>query len=1039
MQQTLFNDTEQPLILCKKSEIRKKIIKSLNLAKKQVCIREQKKSISYEDGISEKARLGATKLSLFKYFDHFEAEFTLDEEWLQEIYRLVHVDPKEARNQYRKVLPKCSRYEKITLNDARGLRIDLNLFLHCCWANRFALLPVKYSGIPTMVVDDGTGKVHKEFAFGAYPEVFKILRKPFNASLACDIDITDKIPPQGLKNLDWYAPRYARACAAWKVEDITNELLSQVYSIGKVPRTVDWYHALFASAPKRVKFKEESLLTSHYHISGKSNNLSTENFSSKDIKKHTAITTWIKDINAFQKILKEKGLKGHHKYQAETRKAMEILMRNFDTLPEPYRLTREHTDLIKAKMAEGVEKSTLRNRLYKIIEFFEYLEKVYKNFKNPMSSKLDVPKTPRSKGTKKTLPHEDAFPVFLSYLYGVAEWVWYMNHHNPDRNAFIKKYNSASKLYNTESSGFIPIFYHNGTYRPISEIPTSVATIHRVKTRQESQLKANTLLPHYIHLTIVIAETGIRLMSLRWLDEATYDKNVERKFFNDRSYMMTKLWVNTDKSHDAWEADVSESVMGILDRQSTWKQTFLNGQDKPVPYDRHEESEFDLIRPLFATTNYDLSVTESFITIADATYRQKFKLLLMHFSHIYQNHGGKPLVSVNRNINLVGNLGRLGQMKGDDAITITPHSMRSNVVSDKITILPPSIIMRSTGHKNESHLLYYAQIKNTFLDAQKSAQEQEFRDFIAPMMINTKRGQSALSQAFSQNPTAAMNDFGATSFSDNHSKKPRSGMKVINDLAEKVRNKPEDTVSILDTLAFNTTHICPFNNICPDDIKSDNMLGLLPCGECPYSVKTVDHLPAIGAKIRSLSDEAEECEITINEAKSNGEDMSGYINTIALKEFYSKEMAAWVTTATCLDSMAQSLSLREKWLVAKPEFIKEHYTKLKASNELSRVLVQVDEAISSHEFLTPQLKAKVTLLRYKILASTGDFNALLGSPPTGRTLLSDFKGVIKNICDISGISIEQLPKKLDSIQMNVTKALGGALNLPKVNTGGKDA
>ncbi|TON84938.1 hypothetical protein CGH47_24335, partial [Vibrio parahaemolyticus] len=67
-----------------------------------------------------------------------------------------------------------------------------------------------------------------------------------------------------------------------------------------------------------------------------------------------------------------------------------------------------------------------------------------------------------------------------------------------------------------------------------------------------------------------------------------------------------------------------------------------------------------------------------------------------------------------------------------------PHSMRSQVVSEFITVLPPSIIKKTTGHIEDSSVIYYAQIKPRYLNAQKAAQEEEFRDFIAPMMVDTK-------------------------------------------------------------------------------------------------------------------------------------------------------------------------------------------------------------------------------------------------------------------------------------------------------------
>ncbi|WP_413766536.1 hypothetical protein, partial [Vibrio vulnificus] len=86
--------------------------------------------------------------------------------------------------------------------------------------------------------------------------------------------------------------------------------------------------------------------------------------------------------------------------------------------------------------------------------------------------------------------------------------------------------------------------------------------------------------------------------------------------------------------------------------------------------------------------------------------------------YIYHHLGEEAPISIDENLDLIGNLGRLELMKGDKAIPITPHSMRSQVVSDKITILPPSIIKRTTGHATDSHVIYYAQVSSSYLDAQ---------------------------------------------------------------------------------------------------------------------------------------------------------------------------------------------------------------------------------------------------------------------------------------------------------------------------------
>lgn len=1033
----LFNNTREPVIICKNSELRGKILEALELAKKVVCKREGVSKLTHNNGMREKPRNGATKLSLFKYLDQFENEFQLDEVWLKNLYRLIDIDPKDSRNEFHQILPEHTKYSKITLNDARGLRSDLRLFLHCCWASKFLLLPVYYSDIPKIKLSASGPSV--EYAEDAYPEILKIIRAPFFKDLECDVDISKFMAKSSMRNFSWYAHRYVRACAAWKVEDITNELLEKLakHTIQNVPRTVDWYLGLHASLPSRVRFDKDKVYASNSSIPGVKGKLTIADFTPQELERYPAISVWIEDVNGYIDALKDRGIKTYLKYQSAIRKGIQILITSENSLPEPKKITRKQVKIIIKGLGKDLKPNSHTSLLYKIEGFFDYLSTTNNDFKNPINRKLDFPITRRRKSTVKELLPEDSFAPYLSYLYGMSEWVWYMNHHHPNRDDFILSLNQQDKTIRTSDSGFTPIFRCNSRYYPIEEIPRKTLPSYRPRVNQLCQLKSCTFLPHYIHLSIVMAETGIRLMALRWLDDQTYDQNVNRDLFDERSYLITKLWVNSDKSHDAWEADVSETVIGILDRQSAWKKAFLNGNDSPVYYDGHEHSDFDMIKPLFAQVDPYLQIKDSFSTVTDPTYRTAFKYILMHFSYIYANLDNHhvPPIEIDHDKDLVGNLERVESFKGDAKLMITPHSMRAQVVSNNITILPPSIIKKSTGHTDDAHVIYYVKINHKFFNTQKASQEEEFRDFVSPMMVDTKSKQSALQQAFAQDVSGALNDFGALSFSDHDSKETRSGILVIKKRQDELVKNTNETANIVDQLAFNSTHICPFNNNCPPSITKNGINGLQKCGECPYSIKTVDHLPAIGAKIRSLTDKAAELEIIINDAKASGADMSSYLTEITLKKFYSGEVSAWATTATCLDMMVSNLSKKDKWLVSEPEFIREKLTKLKSSNELTNTLVRIEEAISSQEFLTPQLKARVVLFRHKILAQTGQFRDLLKAVPTDQTLLAEFKGIIKTICDISGIGVSELHEELDRIEVDTPRALGNTLCFPTTRIG----
>ncbi|ELA7569899.1 hypothetical protein Q8E16_002706 [Vibrio alginolyticus] len=1036
----LFNHTKKPVVICSKSELKENILNALTLTKKIICKRQGSKVLTHADGLNEKARNGHTKLSIFKYLDAFEKKFKLDEVWLNRVYELADTDPKKSKELFHEILPEYSKFSKITLNDARGLRTDLKLFLHCCWASKFLLLPTTFGDLPKQRL--GKNSPMKEYADDAYPEILRIIRAPFFEKLECEVDITKYMPKASLKNFMWYAHRYVRACAAWEVEDITNELLKEITSnpVKGVTRTVDWYFALHASLPNRVQFDTDNVFVRN-GISGLKGKLSADNFNPIELKQHPAIPAWIKDVNEYIDTFRESEKKSYHKYQSTIRKGMQILMASGEPLPFPKDIKRTHAKVIAKGLGLNIAPSTHKQYLYQFNSFLDYLAMIYDDFKKPWNKKLDFPRVGRSKGTVKELVHEDCFVSYLSYLYGVAEWIWYMNHHHPYRNNFVRNISSEDRTIKTAETGFIPIMRCNGKYYPIDEIPTQIASPLRPRKNQICQLKSCTFLPHYVHLSIVMAETGIRLIALRFLDEQTYDKNVNRDIFDEHSYLITKLWVNSDKSHDAWEADVYETVIGILDRQSLWKNTFLNGEDAPIYYDGHNESSFDMLRPLFAQVDPYLRIRPSFAVVTDQTYRKVFKYALTHFSYVYSKISKENItpVLINHDKNLEENLQRVKDFVGKNALLVTPHSMRSQVVSDFITVLPPSIIKKTTGHMEDSSVIYYAQIKPRYLNIQKAAQEEEFKDFIAPMMVDTKSEQSALQQAFAKNANTALKDFGAISLTSHNSTAPRNGMLIIKQKLETLDDNPDGTLTIVDLLAFNSTHICPFNNECPPDIQQDSIEGHPPCGRCPCAIKTVDNLPAISAKIRTLTDKASEHEEVINEAKERGEDMKAYMSDITLKKFYSDEISAWATSMTCLESMAHNLSQNDKWLVGEPEFIRSKLTKLKSSNELTNTLIRIEEAVNYNEFLTPQLKARVTLLRNKVLAQTGQFKALLGEVPTGSDLLSEFKGIIKSICDVTGIGVNDLPHELKKIEANAHKALKDSLILPASPSGRNDA
>lgn len=1025
----IFNNTNEPIFLCDKKDIGKHAIKALHLAMR--CIKKDLniKRLTQEKIENEPSRLQLPRLSLFKYFKDID-EKDIDEKWMQGIYHLATSNYEEVRVNVGAYVPSSAKHFSINQNTARALKRDLQLLLHCCWAIKFALLPLSFSPLPILKNTKGE---RLEWAFDAYPEVLRLIRAPFCQELAEDINIIEHIGEKSITNLNWYAHRYVRACAAWEVEDITPELLLEIWEKSPkktVPRTVDWYVALLDLMPERVRYTMADVYASKQGGAfGKTGyrrapELSLTSFPPLVIEKNPNINDWVHKANEYVTLLYDKGIKSYYYHSLVIGKTLKALIVDSSAVPLLRDVNRkDHLELIKNALKVGVDTEGYREKLVKIYDFFEYVMLIERGFSNPISRKLDLPVASRSKGTKKEIVEDDVFAAFLSYLYGIAEWVWYISESYQDKETLLSVQQNNLDSIESSSVGFQPLMLIDGKYHRIERIPRQFIVPIFGHKRQGSQLTQIAVMPHFINLAIVMAETGIRLMHLRWLDKDLYDKGVDRDYFEEYSYVPTKLHVNTDKSHGPWDADVTGSVIGVLDRQLAWRNKYLRGKDAAIPYDFFENSEFEDIRPLFAYPLNVSTVKDDFTVVTDESFRKYFKKLLIAFSWTYKRLGYDAPLNLDDSQTIEENLKKWRLAK----INYTPHSMRSQVVSDNITILPPSLIQRITGHVNQAHLLYYAQLSNRWIDNQQAAQDKEFKEFIEPMMIDARSKKSKLNIAMKTDPLAALKDFGAISFG--------SGAKTG---LTKVRDDVFAKKNVYEMISFNSTHMCPFNNDCPEDVVYSELEGFKRCGECPYSIKTVDNQTSIVAKIRSFSDKLSELEQIIMEAKDANSDMDEYSGEIALKKYYANEITSWTITVNCLDQMKKSLEHKDMWLIGEPDILSKKLKSMTSSNELTNLLVRIEEAQNSQEFMTPQLKAKVTIFRNKILAQSGQFQRLMADIPTGQNLISEFKGIIKNICDITGIGVNELPEALDNQKCLLPSALQDAIKLPEGINGGNN-
>ncbi|NRP09353.1 MULTISPECIES: hypothetical protein [unclassified Marinobacterium] len=1019
----MFNSSDSVVFIKNGEELYSAILDSITIARNIVARAYGKNVLSADEGGSRKY----PSATIFRFLDGYtsrENRVLFNEDWVINVLSLVTNGVQGYGSVYA-ICTELGRSRKLNNGLTKYCKADALLLLHLLWVGKAILLPVNVS-MPTR-----NSNIGKELyaCSDLMPELLGIfLGENEKYPLESIVDA------RSIKNTLWYAYRVIRASDWYSVSDIEQAdfvtATNFTYSHPGYPFTLrQWLLGLgnvvsdlpydLAKIPVGKLGGQVQILTEEGEIDLNADHGLGEEGNSK-------INQWNQYIHKFGQAKKAQGAKSWKDFVKIPSVIVGWLINEVASvdqakIPAISEFKRIHLDgfdgvkgLLEYVRGDNSPKSYQSN-LYKIDKFFDYLSMHDEfNFRNQINRDIDFPLVKRSNSTSKVIFDGDLFAPLLSFAYALADWGWYLFEKSKDDGLAGVYYNNL-KVVDNESVGFIPIFWVDGKPYPIKFLTPKMAPM---ANRQFKGVSTTRNVPdlHYVNLFTVLCETGIRGMSARWLDVRNYRKSVNPRTYRERDYGITKLHVNTDKVGHSWDSTVVNTVIEILDRQAE----FRNAMDEECLtveswYDGHEQSPFGKILPLFALGGVSRGAVNGHSPITDASMRAAHKMFIYLFQAYYFEATGEKIMELDydptdvEEFSVSTDYGFENILKAynRDLIKITPHSARSQVVSQYITILPPSEVMKITGHTTEAHLVYYAQLDRMVLDKAKEKQFEEIvRELSDPASITAQAENSALRESFRKNRDAMLSDFGATSFTTNENNSTSEAI----DAVELIKTKNVDEV------AFNTTHICPFNNICPETLlkQFNTDEASKPCGGCYYSVKTVDHIPAILAKIRAFTDESSEIQQYLKESKASGADANALSSYVKRRRFLSDEIIAWTVTFQCLEQMANVLAERDDWLVQKPEMLSKELTKMEIKNpQYQGLLVKASEAKSYAEFFTPTLEHQITKARTKLLAHTGNFKALMDETPNGFALIDQYRGLVNSICSTLGIGVTDLAEKLE--------------------------
>ncbi|MEZ8093342.1 hypothetical protein ACED51_04585 [Photobacterium swingsii] len=459
----------------------------------------------------------------------------------------------------------------------------------------------------------------------------------------------------------------------------------------------------------------------------------------------------------------------------------------------------------------------------------------------------------------------------------------------------------------------------------------------------------------------VCLEAGLRHQSLQWMS-CDFDKHITSEDIEDDE--LYPFNVNVDKVKKVhWVADVSGRVIKLL-RRFREQRNLLDYPtfEQPYFYENNPKSKWGSFLPLF-------SFTATGAPFSDTTYVRPFRELLYLAQELLRQQGYKCDI-----VELVAEEDEKEEYRRTLKTKITPHCTRVTVVSEYLTFLPADYVGKKiTGQKKET-VAYYNVLSDEDYQRIKTEQKnalitlnsgRSLSNQGSLVQIDTSSENSTIVTAFDTDKKAAAVDFNAVSpaFIDYET----NGVGLITG---------DDNPTV--RLGYGRYNMCPYDYQCPKEIVRKGLKKRCPI--CPYSIMTIEHLPAIAARKHQLIEELEGVEQKMNEnPDATVEELDADEASRAQK---SEDIGALEFAEATLNS-----AWREKkksgnyvFVVNAPEILKssiEQGAFPSPSDDIGYFLSRLEESVQ-YPFSSSAEFDKATLdFRMRLLANTGHLREAL--------------------------------------------------------------
>ncbi|BCD96348.1 hypothetical protein [Marinagarivorans cellulosilyticus] len=510
-------------------------------------------------------------------------------------------------------------------------------------------------------------------------------------------------------------------------------------------------------------------------------------------------------------------------------------------------------------------------------------------------------------------------------------------------------------------------------------------------------------------IVTLLSYCGIRFSNAFWLDVRSYNAASEIPNSNER---LVPLNINTDKTQlRPYQSHIPMKVMRILDRLKNIRCKVLGDEiaSAKVNYQNNANSKWPSVCPLFrystafseASAGLELSTMLTYIL---ANFERLFDRCGVRLnSYIYPKISGmtfeeyEELKALRATSKVNSYVVEKADMKKDLDIcprpvtffeyrsSITLHSFRKTLDSYYSNFVSHEMIGKLFTGQAASVVGYYAEnTPDDFEDGVRLAKESGFP---IPIPINTFTRDD-------KEVIAHIKDCGITQEYFRISAAPAEGFSI------------EDAYSRApaDKIAINRTHICPYDNDCPTDIRrmlDDQKL----CGACPAAISVASDAPAIAATIKLLGDQICDLSKTLEkEALTSGERKNFFAKRMCLVA----EFSAWLLRHETMRGMSHDQILLGETGEAHLRRVARYVSPHNLNPEIEILLRMLETSgVQTLQSETLQLRAK-RLARKVISNITPEILDKIDSDPVEVAAQ-----LIAKVAKLNGISLEEAVKTLE--------------------------